>query len=176
MSGQSVAAGKVADKVQVVIQERRQGDNGASKEPKGAAPAMTAPKATMPAAPGAPSVGAAPKAAMPGAPTITRTAGTTGNLAGTPATANATAQGLRYEVQANLIASADRELAERGRGAEGWWERMRERSRSFSSPESFSSLFRLFSLLGHGKSLRHNAKAKNRTSAPVSFGDAAGEV
>src|SRR5204863_3516732 len=44
-------------------------------------------------------------AAMPGAPTITRTAGTTGNLAGTPATANATAQGLRYEVQANLTAT-----------------------------------------------------------------------
>src|SRR5437868_6503 len=36
MRGQSVSAGKVADKVQVVVQECRQGDHGAGKEPEGA--------------------------------------------------------------------------------------------------------------------------------------------
>lgn len=41
-------------------------------------------------------------AVMPGAPTVTRTAGSMSNVAGTPATANVTTQGLRYEVQANL--------------------------------------------------------------------------
>lgn len=41
-------------------------------------------------------------ARMGGIPTITRTAGTTGNLAGTPGVANQGFQGCRYEVQANL--------------------------------------------------------------------------